>query len=154
MSHHVRGSKVTFWVYLAGLLNFPSAHVLSAGYASGLAVLFQSENWRRRLAPFAAVGRMALTNYLTESVICTLFYYNYTTGLFGKVGPAMGLIPTVVLYGAQVVFSNWWLQRYRFGPMEWVWRSMTYGKLPSMRKDSAPPVVEDAPASPPQGYLG
>ena len=154
MSHRARGSKVTFVVYLAGLLNFPSAHVLSAGYASGLAVLFQSENWRRRLAPFAAVGRMALTNYLSESVICTLFYYNYTTGLFGKVGPAMGLIPTVVLYGAQVVFSNWWLARYRFGPMEWVWRSVTYGKLPSMRKDSAPLVVEDAPASPPQGYLG
>jgi uncharacterized protein len=106
------------------------AHVMSAGYAAGLAVLIQNEAWKRTLTPFAAVGRMALTNYLTESVVCTLFYYS--TGLYGKVGPAWGLVPTVVLYGAQTVFSNWWLARYRFGPMEWLWRGMTYGKFPSM----------------------
>ena len=127
--------------YLATVLDLPAAHVLSAGYASGLAVLIQSAAWKRWLTPFAAVGRMALTDYLMQSVVCTLFYYNYTTGLFGRVGPAMGLIPTVVLYGAQVVFSNWWLARYRFGPMEWLWRGMTYGKLPSMRRE---PVIANA----------
>src|SRR5262249_19130059 len=121
--------------YFSNLLNFPAAHLLSAGYASALAVLFQNEYWRARLTPFAAVGRLALTNYLSQSVICTAFFYHYTTGLYGRVGPAMGLIPTVVLYSAQVVFSNWWLSRYRFGPMEWLWRGMTYGKFPSMTKD-------------------
>ena len=124
--------------YLASILQFPSMHLLSAGYASGLAVLIQSANWRRWLTPFAAVGRMALTDYLTQSVLCTLFYYSYTTGLYGRVGPAMGLIPTVVLYGAQVVFSNWWLSRYRFGPMEWLWRGMTYGKFPALRREELP----------------
>ena len=132
-AHHVPGSKPTFVVFLARVLYFPFAHVMSAGYASGLAVLIQNDSWKRRFTPFAAVGRMALTNYLTESVVCTVFYYS--TGLYGKVGPAMGLIPTVVLYGAQTVFSNWWLARYRFGPMEWLWRGMTYGKFPSMRKE-------------------
>jgi len=92
--------------------------------------------------PFAAVGRMALTNYLLESVLCTLFFYNYTTGLYGRVGPAMALIPTVVLFAAQIVFSNWWLKRYRFGPMEWLWRGMTYGKFPAMRKEESMPMVE------------
>ena len=77
--------------------------------------------------------------------MCTLFFYSYTTALYGRIGPAIGLIPTVVLYGAQVVFSNWWLQRYRFGPMEWLWRGLTYGKLPSMRKEE--PVAEIAAAS-------
>ena len=134
-THHVPGTKLTFSLFLARVLYLPAAHVMSAGYASGLAVLIQNEAWKRRLSPFAAVGRMALTNYLTESVVCTLFYYS--TGLYGKVGPAAGLIPTVVLYGAQTVFSNWWLAHYRFGPMEWLWRGMTYGKLPSMRKDEA-----------------
>jgi uncharacterized protein len=123
--------------YVATVLDLPAAHVLSAGYASGLAVLIQSAAWKRWLTPFAAVGRMALTDYLSQSVLCTLFYYNYTTGLYGRVGPAEGLIATVVLYGAQVVFSNWWLARYRFGPMEWLWRGMTYGKLPSMRREPA-----------------
>jgi uncharacterized protein len=121
--------------YFAGILQFPAMHILSAGYASGLAVLIQSTAWRKRLTPFAAVGRMALTDYLTQSVLCTLFFYNYTTGLYGRVGPAIDLIPTVVLYGSQVVFSNWWLARFRFGPMEWLWRGMTYGHLPPMRKE-------------------
>jgi uncharacterized protein len=132
-AHHVPGAKTTFPLFLARVLYFPMAHVLSAGYASGLALVIQNDAWKRTFTPFAAVGRMALTNYLTESVVCTLFYYS--TGLYGKVGPAWGLIPTVVLYGAQTVFSNWWLTRYRFGPMEWLWRGMTYGKFPSMRKD-------------------
>jgi uncharacterized protein len=127
--------KPSFIGYLTNLLFFPSAHLLSAGYAAGLAVLIQNPSWLRRLTPFAAVGRMALTDYLSQSVICTLFYYNYTTGLYGRVGPAVGLIPTVLLYSAQVVFSNWWLSRYRFGPMEWLWRGLTYGKFPAMRKD-------------------
>jgi uncharacterized protein len=121
--------------YLSSILQFPAEHIVSAGYAAGLAVLIQSNVWRKRLTPFAAVGRMALTDYLTQSVVCTLFYYNYTTGLYGRVGPALDLIPTVVIYGSQVVFSNWWLTRFRFGPMEWLWRGMTYGKLPPMRRD-------------------
>ena len=53
----------------------------------------------------------------------------------------MGLIPTVVLYGSQVFVSNWWLSRYRFGPMEWLWRGMTYGVFPSMRVEPAPPAA-------------
>jgi uncharacterized protein len=85
---------------------------------------------------------MALTNYLMQSVLCTLFFYHYTTGLYGRIGPAVGLIPTVILYGTQVVFSNWWLERYRFGPMEWLWRGMTYGKFPSMSKDEISPTLE------------
>jgi uncharacterized protein len=126
--------------YLGNVLDLPAAHLLSAGYAAGLAVLIQNPAWLRRLSPFAAVGRMALTDYLTQSVVCTLFYYSFVSGLYGRVGPAMGLIPTVVLYGAQVVFSNWWLSKYRFGPMEWLWRGMTYGKFPAMRRESIAPL--------------
>jgi uncharacterized protein len=137
MHHRPSNGHPTVAGYLANVLQFPAMHLLSLGYASGLAVLIQSAAWKRRLTPFAAVGRMALTDYLTQSVVCTVFYYNYTTGLYGRVGPAEGLIPTVVLYGAQVVFSNWWLARYRFGPMEWLWRGMTYGKFPALRRQPA-----------------
>jgi len=126
----------------AGILWLPGSHILSAGYVSGLALIFLHEDWRRILLPFAAVGRMALTDYLMQSVLCTLFFYHYTTGLYGRIGPAIGLVPTVILYGAQVVFSNWWLRRYRFGPMEWLWRGLTYGKFPSMHKEEPAPTIE------------
>jgi uncharacterized protein len=133
---------ISLWAWFAQVLWLPGSHVLAAGYASGLALLFMREDWRRILLPFAAVGRMALTDYLMQSVLCTLFFYHYTTGLYGRIGPAVGLVPTIVLYAAQVWFSNWWLRRYRFGPMEWLWRGMTYGKFPSIRKEEAMPTTE------------
>ncbi len=133
---------VSLWAWFAGILWLPGSHILSAGYMSGLALIFMHEDWRRILLPFAAVGRMALTDYLMQSVLCTLFFYHYTTGLYGRIGPAIGLVPTVILYGAQVVFSNWWLKRYRFGPMEWLWRGMTYAKFPSMRKEEPMSAIE------------
>jgi uncharacterized protein len=133
---------VSLWAWSAGVLYLPGTHVLSAGYISGLALVFLNQDWRRILLPFAAVGRMALTDYLMQSVLCTLFFYHYTTGLYGRVGPAIGLVLTVILYGAQVVFSNWWLQRFRFGPIEWLWRGMTYGKFPSMSKEEPMPEVQ------------
>lgn len=140
--------KVSLWAWAAGVLYLPGTHILSAGYVSGLALLFLNADWRRLLTPFAAVGRMALTDYLMQSVLCTLFFYHYTTGLYGKIGPAWGLVPTVVLYGAQVVFSNWWLKRFRFGPMEWLWRGLTYGKFPSMSKEEAVAAVAADTAAP------
>ena len=129
--------RVTFGLQVANILHFLGAHVLAAGYISALALVFLNVNLRRFVVPFAAVGRMALTDYLMQSVLCTLFFYHYTTGLFGRWGPAIDLIPTVLLYSAQVVFSNWWLNRYRFGPVEWLWRGMTYGRFPAMRKGEA-----------------
>jgi len=133
---------VSLWAFSAQLVALLGGHILSAGYVSGLALLFLRDDWRPMLLPFGAVGRMALTDYLMQSVVCTLFFYHYTTGLHGRVGPALGLVVTVILYAAQVVFSNWWLQRYRFGPMEWLWRGLTYGKFPSMQKEEPASVVE------------
>jgi len=129
-------------IRIAGIVHFFGAHVLAAGYITGLALIFLNPNLRRFVTPFAAVGRMALTDYLMQSVICTLFFYHYTTGLYGRVGPALAFVPVVVLYSAQVVFSNWWLKHYRFGPMEWLWRGLTYGKFPTMRKGAPEPLLE------------
>src|SRR5208282_1396648 len=130
-------TSVTVWFWLANILWLPGSHILAAGYASGIALLYLDPDWRKRVMPFAAVGRTALTNYLAQSVICTLFFYHYITGWYGRIGPALGLVPTVVLFAAQGGISNWWLGRYRFGPMEWLWRGMTYGKFPSMKKEDA-----------------
>jgi uncharacterized protein len=102
-------------------------------YVSTLMIWWQSETGRRRLKPLAAVGRMALTNYLTHSIVCTLIFYGYGLGYFGKIGPAQGIGLTVLIYSLQIPFSNWWLGRFRFGPAEWLWRTLTYGKAQPMR---------------------
>jgi uncharacterized protein len=98
-------------------------------YVLGVVLLLQRESWRRRLAPLAAVGRMALTNYLTHSLVFTTVAYGYGLGLYNRVGPAAGLLLTGAMYLLQIGASNWWVRRFRFGPMEWLWRSLTYLRL-------------------------
>lgn len=105
---------------------------LAIGYASGLALLLRQDRWRQRLAPAAAVGRMALTNYLLQSLVCVPLFA--ALDLYGRVGPALLLIPTILLFAAQVWLSNRWLRRFQFGPMEWLWRGLTYGRLVPLRR--------------------
>jgi len=111
-------------------------------YISAIVLLVRRRAWQQRLAPLVAVGRMALSNYLFQSVVCTLIFYGYGLGIYGNLGPAITLILTIIIYRAQIGLSDWWLERYRFGPVEWVWRSLTYGKLQSLapeRSDRRPP---------------
>jgi uncharacterized protein len=106
---------------------------LAIVYISAIALAAGSARGARLLAPLAPVGRMALTNYLLQSVIATLIFYSYGLGLFGRVGPATTTGLAVAIFAAQVVASGWWMKRFRFGPAEWVWRSFTYGRAQTMR---------------------
>lgn len=102
---------------------------LSLFYACALALLWRQDRWQRRLQPFSAIGRTALTNYLLQSLVCTTLYYGYGFGLYGSVGPLPGLAVSVAIYAAQVLASVWWVRRFAYGPMEWLWRTLTYGRL-------------------------
>jgi uncharacterized protein len=117
---------------------------LSIGYLCLVILLCQSEAWRARLRRFGAVGRTALTNYLLQSIVGTLLFYSYGLGLFGRFGPAILLVFTVVIYAIQVVISQWWLARYRYGPAEWLWRSATYGRRLPLARDPVLPVPDVA----------
>ena len=110
-----------------------AAPAMSFFYASTIILLTQGEAWRRRLAPLAAVGRMALSNYLLQSLICTTIFYGYGLGLFCKVRPSLGLLLTIVIFLIQISLSVWWLRRFQFGPIEWLWRSLTYWQRQPMR---------------------
>lgn len=109
------------------------APAMAFAYASSITLLVERESWRRRLAPLAAVGRTALSNYLLQSVICTLIFYSYGLDLFGKVSPSLGLLLTIAIFLIQLPLSVWWLRRFRFGPVEWLWRSLTYWQRQPMR---------------------
>jgi uncharacterized protein len=106
---------------------------LSMAYASGLVLLWQQPVWKKRLQPLANVGRMALSNYLMQTLIVTTLVYGYGFGLYAKLGIATGLGLTIIIYLLQIFFSNWWMKRFKFGPAEWLWRSLTYGRLQTMK---------------------
>lgn len=89
-------------------------------------------DWIVKLAPLASVGRMALTIYLLQSVAGTLLYYGYGLGFQFALGNLSGLLLAVVVFALQIVLSHWWLRHFRFGPFEWLWRSLTYGRLQPM----------------------
>jgi uncharacterized protein len=110
-----------------------AAPAMSFFYASTIILLSRGEAWRRRLAPLASVGRTALSNYLLQSVICTTIFYSYGLALFCKVRPSLGLLLTIMIWLIQIPLSVWWLRRFQFGPIEWLWRSLTYWQRQPMR---------------------
>ncbi len=114
--------------------NWPFGAVgLGLAYAATITLLMQRQVWQRLLAPFAAVGRLALTNYLITCFVYALVFWPWGFGLYSILMPFEALIIVLLVYSLQVVASRWWIIRFRFGPCEWLWRSMTYGKLPPMR---------------------
>jgi len=113
------------------------APALALFYMTSLTILAERTIWRQRLQPLAKVGRMALTNYLLQSAICSILFFGYGFALYGKVGIALGVLLTIAIYAVNILFSSWWLARFRFGPMEWLWRTLTYGKRQPLRRQAA-----------------
>jgi len=111
--------------------------VLALAYAATVVTLLETRMGPALQAWLAPTGRMALTNYLTHSVVFTLLFYGYGIGCWGDVGRAAQVLLLVSVYGLQMLFSRWWLARFRFGPMEWLWRAATYWQWPPMRLATA-----------------
>ncbi len=114
-AHGFGGPAMTF-VYIAVV-----AHIYDKGYFKNLTMAI------------AKTGRMALTNYLTQSLIATTIFFSYGLGLYGQVNVWQGMLLAFGIYAIQVVWSHYWLQHYRFGPMEWLWRTLTYRKKQKLR---------------------
>jgi len=101
---------------------------LALAYGAAIVAWRRSDNASRLVAPIAAAGQMALTNYLTQTVVLALVFYGYGFGLMGRLSISEAALFGIAFYAAQLWFSAWWLARYRFGPFEWLWRSATYGR--------------------------
>ena len=120
------------WMY--GLEYLFAGPLIAFAYLAGLS-LFR-DSLEGFLKPFVPVGQMALSNYLGQSVICTTLFYPYAFNLWG-LGIAATLPIALAIFAFQILFSRWWLRHYRFGPAEWVWRSLTYGQLQPLRRGGA-----------------
>lgn len=127
------------WTDLAEIMRSPTALILACGYCAGIVVALQRPWGRRLFGPFGAVGRMALTNYLAQGFIYAfiLFGVGPGLGLAGRIGSFHVVLICVAFFAFQIAFSHWWLSRFRFGPMEWLWRALTYGERPPFRLFSA-----------------
>jgi uncharacterized protein len=126
------------WTFRVGMIpNYVGSLFVALGHIGLVMTLIKSGAASRLMARFAAVGRMAFTNYLMHSVILTTVFYGYGLGLYADVPRAWQMAFVVAVIGFQLWFSPIWLKVYRFGPAEWLWRSLTYWRRQPMRRAAA-----------------
>ena len=106
--------------------------LLALGYGSTVIALVEFASVRRVLDWFAPLGRMAFTNYVLQSLVFGWIFFGYGLGLFAHLGATTALALGIGVYAIQCVLSAWSLRRYRFGPLEWLWRTLMYGKAQAM----------------------
>jgi uncharacterized protein len=126
---------------IGGLIFDAGSNALTLFYIAGVSLLFTRKKWTSRLSYLAPVGKMALTSYLVQTAFGLLIFQSYGFNLFAEVGVALATALTLPIFFLQVVFSKWWLAKYQYGPVEWLWRSLTYFKLQSLTR---PPAVNHA----------
>jgi uncharacterized protein len=113
--------------------SFPFRVVLTVGWAAGLLWLVVQHRESPLIVRVAAAGRAAFSNYLGTSVLMTFIFYGWGLGLFGQIDRATAMLFVFAAWGIMLAWSKPWLQRYRFGPAEWLWRSLARRKLQPMR---------------------
>jgi uncharacterized protein len=122
---------LTVMVISGMILGFP---VLGLAYAGGISLLCLKDKFVPMLRPLAAAGRMALSNYVGQSIICGFIFNSYGLGLYGELNPLATIIIAIMLLIFQIAFSVFWLNCFQFGPLEWIWKSLTYMKKPGFIK--------------------
>ncbi len=107
---------------------------IASGYIALVMLWSRSNHFARLRDKLAAVGRMALTNYIGQSLIGTFIFYGFGLGLFGTLNRVQQLLILLVIWVCQIYFSAWWLSRFQYGPLEWVWRMVSHRRWQPLRK--------------------
>jgi uncharacterized protein len=131
------GNEAPFPPSPAGLLGVVGyafgVPAMALAIAALIATLWQQDTPRRALSILAPVGRMALTNYLLQTIICVTIFYGYGFGLFGRFGSLQSTLIALTISLFQIAFSSVWLNYFAYGPMEWIWRQLTYRRRLGLR---------------------
>ena len=136
---HTPGDRYDGWGIARGLVmlgNLPAC----LGYVGLIVTMLHSHTFWSRIRVLAPAGRMALTNYLMQSLICMIFFYGFALGQWG-LPRSQQVLFVLVVFAAQIAFSHWWLAHFRYGPMEWLWRGFTYRQVPPQRIGAMPAAV-------------
>lgn len=127
------------WVAMAGLTMFDLFNLFTTALiVAGFTLLYHHarfEGWVNHLAPY---GRTALTNYVLQSVIGTAIYYGWGLGLLGEIRNIYAFMLSLIIIVLQVMISKWWLKKFRYGPLEWLWRVLTYARFFPITKSEEP----------------
>jgi len=134
----------TTWQFALGMNFMDWVSVsMSAIILCGFLMLYQKESWKKRLAFFAPYGRMALTNYVMQSIIGTFIFFGWGLGYIGQFGALICFLLGIGVIIIQTLFSKYWLKSFRYGPLEWLWRCGTYLKWQPFKRTAPPsPAVQ------------
>lgn len=123
------------WLAMFALTGFDLFNVsLAIVYLCGFLLIFRSPAGEKVLIKLVPYGRTALSNYFMQTIVGTFLLYNWGLGLIGKLSNTQTLLIALAVLGLQIAISSWWLKHFRFGPLEWLWRSATYLKWQSLRQ--------------------
>jgi uncharacterized protein len=125
---------VTYSFYRGGLYNYWGSILVALGWVGLVMLLCKSDVLGFAKRVLAAVGQMALTNYLTQTIICTTVFYGHGFGAFGHFERTHQIVTVLAVWIVQLIWSPIWMRSFRFGPFEWLWRSLTYLKPQPMRR--------------------
>ena len=128
------GWDVMYSFYFGGLYNFWASLLVALGWVGLIMLVCKTAVLQPLARLLAAVGRMALTNYLMQTIICTTIFYGHGFGKFGYLERTEQLLVVLAVWAVQLAISPLWLRYFRFGPFEWLWRSLTYLKLQPIRR--------------------
>lgn len=118
----------SIWSVMYSALHIIGGISLATAYVTGFILLYIRGKEHAIKGILAPTGRMALSNYLMQSFFTGLIFLPYGLNLFGRIDVWSGMGMTLMIFAFQILFSRWWMQRFQFGPMEWLWRTLTYGK--------------------------
>ena len=145
--YYMEAAEWSMEVMIPGMIiNYFSSVFTAAAYIGLVMLMHQSGRWRWWEGKLAPVGRMAFTNYLAQTLICTTIFYGHGFGLFGYVERWQQMLFVAAVWVLQISWSQWWLARFEAGPLEWLWRCATYLRvMPLRRREQAgidePPVL-------------
>jgi uncharacterized protein len=136
--HTEAGWSFPYSMFFGEMYNYWGSLAVSLGYVGLVVLACRAPRLAAALRPVAAVGRTAFSNYLFQTLLCTTLFYGHGFGLFGRVDRVGQLLVVLAVWAVELIVSPRWLRAYRFGPAEWLWRSLTYRRLQPMRQERPP----------------
>lgn len=133
--NEVRGWTIDYSFYYGPLYNYGGSILVALGWVGVVMLIWKTPALRSLCRPFSAAGRMALTGYLLQSLLVTFVFYGHGLGRFGHLERWEQMLIVVAVWGFLLVFAPLWLRFFRYGPFEWLWRTLTYARLQPMKVD-------------------
>jgi uncharacterized protein len=126
--------SMEFSMFLGKHFNYTGSVATALGYIGLIMLVAKSSSFQGFKGIFSAVGRMAFSNYILMTLICTFLFYGHGLGLFGSVERKFQVLLVAGIWILILLISPLWLKKFRFGPLEGLWRSLTYGKWQALKK--------------------